>query len=80
MLAGYLKKQHSVQVCQSTCFDIKSALGKSPILTELIPAFYEVYEIMMVEGVEKYHRNMDETFKTEEEAKFWIDKQSSKRC
>ena len=39
---------------------------------------YEVYEVMMVEGVEKYHRNMDSAFKTEEEARLWIEKQSGK--
>ncbi len=38
--------------------------------------FYEVYEIMMVEGVEKDHRNMDIAFKTEEEARLWIKKHS----
>ena len=41
--------------------------------------FYEVYEIMMVEGMEKCHRNMDIAFKTEEEARSWIEKQSAKR-
>ena len=42
--------------------------------------FYEAYEIMMVEGKKTYHLNMDETFKTEQEAKSWIEQQSAKLC
>ena len=42
--------------------------------------FSEVHEIVMVEGVKKRHRNMDEAFKTEEEAIAWIEEQTAKRC
>jgi len=42
--------------------------------------FYELYEIMMVDGIEKPYRNMDKTFKTEEEATAWIEEQAGKRC
>ena len=33
--------------------------------------------MMIVDGVEKYHRNMDRAFKTDEEARLWVEKQSA---
>jgi hypothetical protein len=41
--------------------------------------FYEVLDIFNVDSEERLHRNHDLAFKTEAEARAWIDKQSSRR-
>ena len=37
--------------------------------------FYEVWDVIDVDGEERLHRNYDRAFKTEAEAKAWIEKQ-----
>lgn len=37
--------------------------------------FYEVWEVFDVDGEVREHRNHDRAFKTEDEARAWIDKQ-----
>ena len=41
---------------------------------------YEVYEVFDVDGIEKFHRNNEKGFETEQEAKAWIEQQCDKRC
>ncbi|WP_390913744.1 hypothetical protein [Pseudosulfitobacter sp. SM2401] len=39
--------------------------------------FFEVWDVIHVDGEERLHRNHDRTFKTEAEAQAWIDKQDA---
>jgi len=38
--------------------------------------FYEVWEVVNVDGEERIHRNHDRAFKTEAEAQAWINQQA----
>ncbi|MCD1626315.1 hypothetical protein K7H22_09960 [Seohaeicola saemankumensis] len=38
--------------------------------------FYEVWDVVELDGEERVHRNHDRAFKTEAEAKAWIDQHS----
>lgn len=40
------------------------------------PVFYEICDVVTVEGEERLHRNSDLAFRTEEEAKEWVEKNS----
>ncbi len=42
------------------------------------PVFYEVWDVIDVDGEPRVHRNHDRAFKTEEEAQAWIDAQEAK--
>lgn len=41
--------------------------------------FYEIWDVISVDGEERLHRNADLAFSTEEEAQNWINKQEAKR-
>lgn len=40
------------------------------------PVFYEVWDVISVEGEERLHRNADLAFQTKEEAKKWVEANS----
>jgi hypothetical protein len=42
------------------------------------PVFYELWDVIDVEGEEQLHRNADVAFDTEAEAQAWVDKQQQK--
>jgi hypothetical protein len=39
------------------------------------PVFYEIWDVIDVEGEERLHRNADVAFDTEAKAQAWVDKQ-----
>jgi len=41
--------------------------------------FYEIWDVISVDGEERLHRNANLAFATEEEAQNWINKQEAKR-
>ncbi|WP_272011464.1 hypothetical protein [Roseovarius sp. ZX-A-9] len=54
-------------------FEIKRMANiKSPDAAEAV--FFEVWDVIDVEGEERVHRNHDRAFKTEAEAQAWIDR------
>lgn len=42
------------------------------------PVFFEVWDVIDVDGEPRVHRNHDRTFQTEAEAQEWIDAQEAK--
>jgi hypothetical protein len=43
------------------------------------PVFYEIWDVISVDGEERLHRNADLAFATEKEAQEWISDQEFKR-
>lgn len=43
------------------------------------PVFYEIWDVILVDGEERLHRNSDRAFATEKEAQDWINEQEAKR-
>ena len=43
------------------------------------PVFYEIWDVISVDGEERLHRNADLAFATKKEAQEWISDQESKR-
>ena len=59
----------------NTRFEIKRIANiKAPDRAEAV--FYEVWDVINVDGEEHLHRNHDRAFKTEAEAQAWIGKQA----
>lgn len=40
------------------------------------PVFYEVWDVISVDGEERLHRNADLAFRTKEEAEEWVEQNS----